>query len=85
MDDLLIGAKVKWTAERVKTISGIFPRHIGRIVQFDYYRNDDPTDYSHDPVMGSLDGYLGDALIVSGDEFKWNRVADLKIYRKELA
>lgn len=81
LDDILIGAKVKWVADRINALATIQPRHIGRVTTFTHVLNAD--DYSS--VMGRLDGYSGNELIVSGEVYGYGQVADLKIWRQELA
>lgn len=82
--ELLIGRRIKWVADRIKTLADLQPRHIGRVVTFTVFYNDDPTDYNTYDVIGTLEGRSDDILLVSGIEYQWHRVADVKIHRSEL-
>lgn len=83
-DDLLVGAKVNWIGDRVRSMADIRPRHIGRVCSFTYFVGLHPDDNYMD-VMGTFDGYTGTDLLVSGELYNWGQVADFRIYRKVLA
>lgn len=86
VDEILtaLGVKITWVPDRVVTVADFRQRHIGRVVTFDYFRTDDPEDYSSDPVMGALEGFVGADILVAGDSFSWARVSNLKVWRKEI-
>lgn len=79
-----LGVKLSWVPDRVPVLADFKPRHIGRVVAFDYFTTSDPEDYSSDAVLGTLEGVVGDELVVAGDTFSWSRISNLKIWRKEI-
>lgn len=84
MDELLIGAKIKWVGDRIATLATIAPRHIGRVVKFEYF-DTDVSSYDYISVMGTLESYAGQVIGVSGEYYDWSRVGDFTVFRKELA
>lgn len=83
-EDLFVGAKVEWIGDRVRTIADIKPRHIGRVCTFTHFWGSDPDASEYADVMGTLEGYNGSEIIVSGDAYVWGQMADFKIYRSRL-
>lgn len=81
--ELLLGAKVKWSHDKIKTLAQIQPRHLGRIAKFEYFESDE-DDYNSVMVMGRFDGVSGDNIIIANADYRWGRVADLTIWRSEL-
>jgi len=83
--DMLIGSRVKWTHDKIKTIAQIQPRHIGRIAQFEYFADEDDSNYDSIIVMGVLDSIVGSAVVVADADYYWGRIANFIIWRSELA
>jgi len=79
ISELLIGARVKWVSDRIK-IAEIQPRHIGRVVSFTYF-----SEGGDESVMGILNGYVGSSITVNGEDFDYGQMADLRVFRSELA
>lgn len=79
-EDFFVGAKIEWIGDRIRTIADIKPRHIGRACSFTRFY----ADETYVDVMGTLEGYNGSEIIVSGDAYVWGQMADFKIYRQRL-
>jgi hypothetical protein len=65
MDELLVGARIKWIGDRINALASVAPRHIGRVTRFEYFDTEEAS-YSYVSVMGTLDGYTGNEIVVSG-------------------
>lgn len=84
--ELLVGTKVKWTGDRITQLSAIQPRHIGRVISFEFFVDPNNLDnYTSKSVMGALAGYSGDSLSVDGIDYRFDSVANVKIWRREAA
>lgn len=79
-----MGGKIKWVGDRVSTTADFKPRHIDRPITFTLYESDDSEDYSSRDVLGTFQGSVGELIVVSNDVYKWARVGDVKIWRREV-
>lgn len=73
--------RFEWVADRILALNDISPRHVGRIVTFNYAESDDPNNYQTYRVIGTLEGAVGNNLFVAGDEFLWTQIDNLKVWR----
>lgn len=78
LDSLL---RFEWVADRILALNDIAPRHIGRVVTFNYAETPDPNNYQTYRVIGVLEGAIGVNLVVAGDEFLWTQIDNLKVWR----
>lgn len=83
--DSVLGAitKTEWVSDRL-TLAGISARHIGRVVTFDYMLSDDPDNYDSERIIGALDGADGTGLFVAGGFYEYDKIANLKVWRREV-
>lgn len=72
-----MGVAIGWVGDRLR-LQDIKPRHIGRVVTFDYALSDEDVRY----VIGTLEGASGLVIIVSGDTYRYDLVQDLKVWRR---
>lgn len=79
--DLLINSRVEWIGDKV-IIAALRPRHIGAVVTLDFYLSKNPDDYDSVAVMGTLEAVFGTTLLVSGEEYPYDQIANLKVYRR---
>lgn len=84
--ELLVGSKVKWVSDRITSLAAIQPRHIGRVISFEYFLDPNNVDnYTSKQVMGLLSGYSGDSLSVDSIDYRFDSVSNVKIWRREVA
>lgn len=88
MDDAAytaLGVKYAWQYDSVRLLNEVKPRQIGRVCGFELFSTDDPDNYTSRQVLGTLEAIVGDDVLVSGDYYPWSRIANMKVYRKEIA
>jgi hypothetical protein len=74
-----MGVPLGWIGDRLR-LQDIKPRHIGRVVTFDYALTDTDIRY----VIGTLEGAAGEVIYVSGDSWRYDHVQDLKVWRRAI-
>jgi hypothetical protein len=72
-----MGVAIGWVGDRLR-LQDIKPRHIGRVVTFDYLSHDDVFVY----VIGTLEGAAGNDVFIGGEVYKYSDIQDLKVWRR---
>jgi len=85
MDDAILSAltQIRWTGDRLGP-ADIKPRHIGRVVTFTIVPSSDLDDPAYVDVIGTLEGQVGNELLVSGDSFSFANIINVRVWRKEI-
>lgn len=78
-DLLALLTPIEWVGDRL-LLADVKPRHIGRVITFDYLWGSGPTDYSR--VTGTLEAVIDDTFAVGGSEFNYNDMQNIKIWRR---
>lgn len=82
--ELLVGTRAEWVSDRLSP-QDCKPRHIGRVTSFSYFLDDDPNNYESIDVMGILEGVAGKIVQVSGVEYDYDNIKNLKSWRVKIA
>lgn len=84
--DAVLGGLVKfaWVSDHIRALNDVGPRHLNRPVTFEYFLSNNKDDYSSSKVLGTLEGVHSSYLLVSGDEYEWSNVSNLKVWRSEV-
>lgn len=75
-----MGVSIGWVGDILRR-ADIKPRHIGRVVTFSVTPKPDDLTADYD-VIGTLEGAVGDDIIVSGDTYNYDYIADFKVWRR---
>lgn len=86
LTDAVLGGLTRfaWVSDHLHTLADISPRHVGRVVTFEYAPTPDPERYDFDRVMGTLEGVHGGTVLVSGADYDWARISNMKVWRSEV-
>jgi hypothetical protein len=76
--------RFNWVPDHVRAIVELRPRHIGAPVTFEHFATQDPTNYDSETVLGSFEGIHGATIVVSGFDYEWNNISNMKVWRTEI-
>lgn len=84
--DAVLGGLLRfgWVSDHLHTLADISPRHVGRVVSFEYAPTANPDNYDYERVMGTLEGVHGTKVLVSGGDYDWSKVSNMKVWRSEV-
>lgn len=82
--EALVGARIDWVSDKLSPRE-CKPRHIGRVVTFEYFLSEDPDIYDSVQVIGTLESFVGNDALVSGEIYDYGNMKNPKIWRAKLA
>lgn len=76
--------RFNWVPDHVRALADLRPRHVGMPVTFEHFLTTNPANYESENVLGTLEGVHGSILLVSGFEYEWDGVSNMKVWRTEI-